>query len=171
MGCSINWPNFIVWLPLICEILSNMSVVILCQPGCDVINFEINLLSNQAGFFYLPKKSRQKFKYLENEKSFYNEIKSIFHQFWRAVIETNKKFFFGMRQFDFKTTAMIPFQSTQDFCMHNQTYLIIWNVLINIWWSFWSMNTLIQCPSLCCKWNTCKWYLWYTNIFFPFYLT
>ena len=42
----------------------------------------------------MPKKSRQKFKYLENEKRFYDEIKSIFHHFWRAIIEANKKNFF-----------------------------------------------------------------------------
>ena len=41
----------------------------------------------------MPKKSRQKFKYLENEKSFWNEIKSIFHHFWRAIIEVIKKIF------------------------------------------------------------------------------
>ena len=28
----------------------------------------------------MPKSSRQKFKYLKNEKSFWDEIKSIFHQ-------------------------------------------------------------------------------------------
>ena len=28
------------------------------------------------------KKSRQKFKYLENEKVFWGEMKSIFHHFW-----------------------------------------------------------------------------------------
>ena len=39
----------------------------------------------------MPKKSRQKFKYLKKEKSFQDEVKSIFHHFWRAVIETNKK--------------------------------------------------------------------------------
>ena len=27
---SINWPNFIAWLPLIREILSNMCIVIVC---------------------------------------------------------------------------------------------------------------------------------------------
>ena len=32
----------------------------------------------------MTKKSRQKFKYLENEKSFYGEIKSIFHFFKKA---------------------------------------------------------------------------------------
>ena len=40
------------------------------------------------------KKSRQKFKYLDNEKSFYDELKSIFHQFQSAFIEANKTFFF-----------------------------------------------------------------------------
>ena len=28
----------------------------------------------------------QKFEYLENEESFLDEIKSIFHSFWRAII-------------------------------------------------------------------------------------
>ena len=28
----------------------------------------------------------QKFKYLENEKSFLDEIKNVFHSFWRAII-------------------------------------------------------------------------------------
>ena len=28
----------------------------------------------------------QKFKCLENEKSFLDEIKNIFHSFWRAII-------------------------------------------------------------------------------------
>ena len=32
-------------------------------------------------FLYMTKKSTQKLKYLENEKSFYGEIKSIFHHF------------------------------------------------------------------------------------------
>ena len=32
-------------------------------------------------FFHTTKKSKQKFKYLKNEKSFQGEIKSIFHHF------------------------------------------------------------------------------------------
>ena len=43
----------------------------------------------------MPKKSRHKFKYLDNEKSFQDEIKSIFHHFERAIIEANKKIYFG----------------------------------------------------------------------------
>ena len=31
-------------------------------------------------------KKLQKLKYLDNEKSFFNEIKNIFYSFWRAVI-------------------------------------------------------------------------------------
>ena len=42
----------------------------------------------------MPKKSRQKLKNLENEKSFLDEIEIIFHHFWRAIIEVNKKNFF-----------------------------------------------------------------------------
>ena len=36
--------------------------------GCDVIGFKINFRINP--FSYMTKKSRQKLKYLENEKSF-----------------------------------------------------------------------------------------------------
>ena len=37
----------------------------------------------------MPKKSKQKFKYLANEKNFSDEIISIFHHFSRAIIEEN----------------------------------------------------------------------------------
>ena len=78
---SINWPNFIVSLPLLLEILGIMCITIVCQSGCDVINFEISLIFLIKPFCYTTKKSRQKLKYLENEKSFWGEIKSIFHHF------------------------------------------------------------------------------------------
>ena len=67
---SINWPNFIVWLPSLLEISGNMCIKNVCFPGYDVINFEINLIFLISGFFYMTKNSRQKFKYLKNEKSF-----------------------------------------------------------------------------------------------------
>ena len=78
---SINWPNFTVLLSLLLEILGNMCIAIVCFPGCDVMNFEIILIFLIKPFFYMTKKSRLKFKYLENEKSFKGEIKSIFHYF------------------------------------------------------------------------------------------
>ena len=39
----------------------------------------------------MTKKSAQKLKYFETERSFYDESKSIFHQFWRGIIKANKK--------------------------------------------------------------------------------
>ena len=39
----VNWPNFILWSLLLYEVLGNMCIVILCEPGCNVINFEINI--------------------------------------------------------------------------------------------------------------------------------
>ena len=53
---SINWPNFIVLLPLLLEILGSMCVEIAGFPGCDVIKFETNFfkikLSYQAVFLH-----------------------------------------------------------------------------------------------------------------------
>ena len=31
-----------VWLPLLCEISGNMSIAIVYEPGCEVMNFEVN---------------------------------------------------------------------------------------------------------------------------------
>ena len=41
----------------------------------------------------MTKKSRKNIKYLENEKSFYYEIKSTFYHYCRAIVEGNKKYF------------------------------------------------------------------------------
>ena len=78
---SINWENFIVWLLLLLEILGNTCIKIVCWPCCDFIKFEINLIFLIRPFWYMTKKSRQKLKYLENKRSFWGEIKSIFHHF------------------------------------------------------------------------------------------
>ena len=48
-----------------------MCIVIVCKPGYEAMNFEVNMI----------KKSWQEIKYLENEKSFQGEIKSIFYNF------------------------------------------------------------------------------------------
>ena len=52
------------------EILDIIRTAVICLPDCDVINFEINLIFRIKSFFCKTKKSRQKSKYLENEKSF-----------------------------------------------------------------------------------------------------
>ena len=75
---SINWPNFINWLHLLLEILVNMCITIACCPGCDAINIEINLIFFMKSFFYMTKKSRQNFKYIENKKGSWGKIKTFF---------------------------------------------------------------------------------------------
>ena len=67
---SINRPSFIVWLPLLLEILVNMLIEIVCFPGCDAINIKINPIFLIKLFFYLTENPRQKFKFLQNEKNF-----------------------------------------------------------------------------------------------------
>ena len=62
--------KFHSWLPLRLEILVNIYIAIVCYPGCDVINFEINLIFLIKPFFDMTENSRQKFQYLENKKSF-----------------------------------------------------------------------------------------------------
>ena len=58
----------------------------------------------------MSKKSRQKFKYFENEKRFQDEINSIFHHFLRAVIEGNKRNFFWKVRVRRYTFLQIRFQ-------------------------------------------------------------
>ena len=59
---SINWPNFIVWLPLLLGILGNISVVIICFPVYDLINFEINLTFLIKSFSCMTKEVKTKIK-------------------------------------------------------------------------------------------------------------
>ena len=76
---SFNWPNY--QLLLLHEILVNICIAIVCFPGCGDIYFEINLILLIKPFFNITKKSEWKYKYLESNKSFASEIKSIFHHF------------------------------------------------------------------------------------------
>ena len=67
---------------LIAELIS-LPDFLSFTSGFDVINFEINLTFQIRLIFYMAQKSKQKFKYLENEKSFQGEIIiiNIFHNF------------------------------------------------------------------------------------------
>ena len=56
---SINWPNFIAWLPLHIETLNTMCIAIIRCPACDVINFDIDNSLFIKSFFYIITKSGQ----------------------------------------------------------------------------------------------------------------
>ena len=49
------------------------------------MKFEINLIFLIELFFYMTKKSWRKLKYLENEKSFQDEIKDIFFIIFKGL--------------------------------------------------------------------------------------
>ena len=55
-----------------------MCITIVCYPGCDVIKLEINRIFLIKPFCFMKKKSRQKLKYPENEKSFWMKWKAFF---------------------------------------------------------------------------------------------
>ena len=77
----INWLDFIVWLPLLLQISADVCIVIVCYPVFDVINFETYISFLIEPFSYMTKNSEQILKYLNNKKSFYGEIKIMFHHF------------------------------------------------------------------------------------------
>ena len=61
-----------------------MCIAFVCYPGCDVMDFEINLIFLMEPVFLHDQKVMTKNKFLENEMSFQGEIKSIFHQFLKG---------------------------------------------------------------------------------------
>ena len=64
----------------------------------------------------MSKMSSQKFKYLENEESFYDEIKSIFHHFQRAFNEANKTILEGESPVNFAGTNFRDGHKNFRFC-------------------------------------------------------
>ena len=56
--------HFSVWVP------THFPEVICPRYGPGIINFEINLTFLIKSFFYMTEKSRQKIKYLQNERNF-----------------------------------------------------------------------------------------------------
>ena len=58
----------------------------LCKSIYDIINYSTSICPFESGKSGKERKKLQKFEYLENEKSFFNEIKNTFHRFWRPII-------------------------------------------------------------------------------------
>ena len=58
-----------------------MTSADLCKPIHDIINDSTSICPFESGKCGKKRKKLQKFKYLENGKSFLDEIKNIFHSF------------------------------------------------------------------------------------------
>ena len=63
-----------------------MTPANLCKPIHDIINYSAFIRSFESGKCEREEEKLQKLEYLENEKSFLDEIKNIFHSFRRAII-------------------------------------------------------------------------------------
>ena len=57
-----------------------------CKPIHDITNYSTFICPFVSGKCGKEGKKLQNFKYLENEKSFFDEIKKTFHSFGRAII-------------------------------------------------------------------------------------
>ena len=72
---------------LLLSLLGNRFSVIVSQPCCEIVDFEIDLIFLFKTFFLHDQKSRQKFEYLDNEKNFLDEIKNVFNCFKKLLLQ------------------------------------------------------------------------------------
>ena len=61
------------------------------KPIHDIINYSTSISPFQSGKCGKERKKIEKFEYLENKKSFSDEIKSTFHSFSSAIIRRKNK--------------------------------------------------------------------------------
>ena len=105
----IKWPNAIVWLPLLLEILFSMRIAIISFPIYDVINFEINLDSLIKLFSYMTNKGRTKNLGL-------SEIVTLRH-YATFKLKKIESLFYKINTFLQKSTTCIGFQAEQILCV------------------------------------------------------
>ena len=67
---SINWSNFIVWLPLLLDMFTSQYMYYNCFPGCDVINFEINIIFLIKQSLYMTKSQDKNINILKTKQAF-----------------------------------------------------------------------------------------------------
>ena len=81
---SINWPNFIVWSPLLLRYWK-LCFAIICFPGCDIIIFKVSLIYFSSSRFSTWQKSQDKnWNILRTNRAFKTK-NHIFHHFSRVI--------------------------------------------------------------------------------------
>ena len=91
----------------------------------------LRFMLDQALKQWLTEKKREEFECLENKKSFWNEIKNIFHSFWRAVMWWKIKICWKIADTSFKVSALAVFPFDKFECsfnkllMNNVKYLLL----------------------------------------------
>ena len=66
-------------------VIPKITLANLCKPIHDIIKYSTSICPLESWKCGKEGEKLQKFEYLENEKSFFDEIKNIFHSFWRAI--------------------------------------------------------------------------------------
>ena len=64
---------------MVFELFQKITSANLCKPIHDIINYSTSICPFESGKCGKEGKKLQKFEYLENEKSFLDEIKNTFH--------------------------------------------------------------------------------------------
>ena len=72
-------------------VILKIKSVNLWKPIYDIINYSTSVCPCESGKCGEEGKKLQKSEYLENEKSFLDEIKNIFQSFWRPIIWSKNK--------------------------------------------------------------------------------
>ena len=86
----------------------------LCMPIHDIINYPTSICPSESGNCGKEGKKLQKLEYLQNKKSFLDEMKNIFHSFWRTIIWwKNKNLIKGSFTYQLKTNPWRVNQITQ----------------------------------------------------------
>ena len=75
---DVMWSSF--W------VIAKIASANLCKSNYDIIKYSTPICSFESGSCGKEGKKLQKVEYLENKKSFLDEIKGSFHSFWRAII-------------------------------------------------------------------------------------
>ena len=75
-----------VWYNAVFELFRKITLANLCQPIHVITNYFTSTCPFESGNCGKEGKKLHKFEYLENEKSFLDEIKNILHSFQRAII-------------------------------------------------------------------------------------
>ena len=77
----IIWPSLMMEYEAVFELL-HLQI----YASHFMTSYSTSICPFESGKCEKEGKKSQKFEYLENEKSFLDEIKNIFHSFWRAII-------------------------------------------------------------------------------------
>ena len=105
-------------------------------------------------------KKRQKFEYLENEKGFLDEIKNIFHRFWRAIIWCKNKNLIKIADTNFKQVIHTYFGRKASHV--NQHHWKLYNYVSNLTVRYGLFHGKVDIGPKKSLWNWSHIYIYYT---------